>query len=77
VAKKSPVYGIAKLTLDNATALVDLYSASTLWQQKVWNSGLLAPGSHTLTIEWTGTKRTAATATNIGVDALDVLGTVN
>jgi hypothetical protein len=30
----------------------------------------------TLTIEWTGAKNAAATDTNIGVDALDVAGTL-
>ena len=77
IAKKSPVYGKAKVTLDRgAPVIVDLYSASTLWQQKVWNTGTLPAGTHTLKIEWTGTKNTAATDTNISVDAFDLLGTL-
>jgi hypothetical protein len=77
IAKKSNVYGIAKVTLDGGTpVMVDLYSASTLYLQKVWNTGTLAAGDHTVTIEWTGTKNGASTKTNIGVDAVDLLGSL-
>lgn len=40
----------------------------------VWKSGLLVPRVHTVTIKWTGTKRTAATDYNIDLDAVDVIG---
>ena len=74
IAKKSPVYGKAKVTVDGGTPMiVDLYSPSTLWKQKVWEK-TLGPGAHTLRIEWTGTKSTSATETNIGVDAFDLIG---
>ena len=75
IAKKSPVYGIAEIKLDDqAPVLVDFYSAGTLYKQTVWKSGFLAPGDHTVTIKWTGTKRTAATDYNIDLDAVDVIG---
>ena len=75
IAKKSSVYGIAKVTLDDKTpVMVDLYSSSTVYQQKVWNTGTLAAGSHTVKIEWTGTKNASATDTNIGLDGLDLIG---
>jgi IPT/TIG domain len=75
IAKKSSVYGIAEIKLDEqAPVLVDFYSASTLFKQTVWKSGFLAPGDHMVTIKWTGTKRTAATDYNINLDALDVIG---
>ena len=75
IAKKSPVYGIAKVILDkHAPVYVNLYSASTLWKQRVWSTGTLAAGVHTVTISWTGTKSAKASATNIGLDALDVVG---
>ena len=78
VTKKSPVYGLARLTLDGgAPVLLDLYSASTLYQQKVWNSGLLSYGTHVLTIQWTGTKNRAASGTNVNIDALQVIGDLN
>ncbi len=77
IAKKSPVYGKAKVTLDNeAPVTVDLYSATTLWQEKAWETGTLPFGAHTLKIEWTGTKNAAATETNISVDAFDVAGSL-
>ena len=77
IARKSSVYGIAKITLDGrGLGPIDLYSESpsTGWQQKVWGTGTLKPGLHTVTIAWTGTKNTAATNTNISVDAFDVVG---
>jgi hypothetical protein len=75
VAKKSPVYGKARVTLDGRTpVLVDLYSASEQFRQKVWETGALVPGTHTVRIEWTGFKALSAKATNIGVDAFDVVG---
>ena len=77
IAKTSPSYGKAKVTVDGSSAgAVDLYSASTKWQQKVWQSGTLKSGSHVVTIAWTGSKRTAAKGTYIDVDALDVVGVV-
>ena len=78
IGKKSNVYGIAKVTVDGGTpVMVDFYSASTLYLQKVWNTGTLASGDHTVTIEWTGTKNAASTNTNIGIDAIDILGTLS
>ncbi len=77
IAKKSPSYGKAKVTLDaNAPVTVDLYSPSTVYQQKAWDTGLLDDGVHTLKIEWTGTRSAPATASNISVDAFDVAGTL-
>jgi hypothetical protein len=78
LAKTSSVYGIASVTLDGGKpVLVDLYSSSTKYQQKVWNTGLLADGAHTVVISWTGTKNAKSTKTNIGIDAVQVLGTVD
>jgi hypothetical protein len=75
IAKKSPVYGRAEVTLDGGDPLtVDLYDANVLWQQGVWDTGALADGEHTVTIRWTGQKNAAATDTNIGIDAFEVTG---
>ena len=77
IAKKSPVYGLARVTVDNKTpVLVNLQSSKTLYKQTVWNSGILAAGTHAVKIEWTGTKKAAANGTNIGVDAFEVGGTL-
>ncbi len=78
IAKKSPPYGKVRITLDHGTPmLVNLYSSSTLYKQKVWSSGFLAPGDHTVRIEWTGLKSSSASAANINVDAFNVIGTLN
>jgi SpoIID/LytB domain protein len=76
LAKKSPAYGIAKLTLDGVDqGTVDLYNATSKFG-KVWETGTLPDGTHTLKIEWTGTKNTLATDKNISVDAFDISGNV-
>jgi len=78
LAKKSPKYGLAKVTLDGGKpATIDLYNASEAYKQKVWNTGVLASGPHKVVIEWTGTKNASATDTNISVDAVQVLGALN
>jgi hypothetical protein len=65
IAKKSPVCGKAKVTIDGRTpAYVDLYSPKIGWQQKVWTTGTLVSGTH------------AATGTNIGLDAAEVIGSL-
>jgi hypothetical protein len=75
ISKKSPVYGRARVTVDGGKpVIVDLYSPRTLWQEKVWETGRLTAGTHTVKIQWTGKKNSAAKDTNIGVDALDVRG---
>ena len=77
IAKQSPLYGKAKVTLDGKTvATIDLYSATTVWRHTVWQTATLKSGAHTVTIEWTGTKRAAATGTNINIDAIVVTGVV-
>ena len=77
ITKKGTAYGYAKITLDGGTpTTVDLYNGSTIYQQKVWNTGTLADGTHTVKIEWAGVRRSAATACNIGLDAFDIAGTL-
>jgi hypothetical protein len=75
IAKKSPLYGRARLTVDGGKPVtVDLYSPRTLWQEKVWETGRLTSGTHTVKIQWTGKKNDAARDANIGIDALEVRG---
>jgi cell wall-associated NlpC family hydrolase len=74
ISKTSPSYGVARVTVDGKDAgTVSLYSASTVWQKKVWDTGMLPSGTHTVTISWTGTS--AGGGTNIGLDAFDAIGT--
>jgi Peptidase_C39 like family len=75
ITKKSPLYGRARVTVDGGKpVIVDLYSARTLWRQKVWETGRLKAGTHTVKIEWTGRKNASAKDANIGVDGFDVIG---
>jgi hypothetical protein len=77
IAKESPAYGQAKVTVDGGSAqTVDLYNAKTLWKQTVWETDTLSKDAHTVTIAWTGKKNTAATDTNINVDAISIAGVV-
>jgi hypothetical protein len=75
IAKTSPAYGQATVTVDGGQPkTVDLYSKSTGWKKKVWESGSLSLGDHKVVIAWTGKKTTGATAANIDIDALVVTG---
>ena len=61
IARKGTSSGIARVTLDGTTPVtVDLYNSSTLYKQKVWSSGPLTSGAHTVKIKYTGTKRSAS-----------------
>ncbi len=64
--------GIARIFLDGAfSAEVDLYSPSDI-QGVVFATTGLAPGSHSLAIEVTGSRNPAATNNLVFVDAVDV-----
>ena len=77
VTTKAPNYGIAKVTLDGADPVfVDLYSPTYQYKSPVWSTGELAPGRHEISIEWTGTKNASSSGFNVGVDALDVAGSL-
>jgi hypothetical protein len=67
--------GIARVSVDGGAWVdVDLYSAAFQPAIKVWGVSGLPWGNHTVVIEWTGRKASAATNTRIGVDAFDVGG---
>ncbi len=77
LGKMGPSYGKARVTLDaDEPVLVDLYAKTDTWKQTVWETGALAPGEHTVKIEWTGIKSVSGGGTTISVDALDILGTL-
>ncbi len=77
IAKTSRWYGKALVTLDDREAIyVDLWSATSKFKQAVYNTGLLEPGRHTLTIRYTGVRHPGGAAAQIGVDAFDVLGSL-
>ncbi len=76
VACTSNTKGKALVTVDGDTAnakTVDLYSSTTLWKQKVYDTGILADGSHTVVIECLGTKNVKSWYHTIDVDRFDVM----
>jgi len=73
LADNDPYRGIAEVLIDGVSqGEVDLYSDITRNQVEVFRSGVLAPGSHTITVKVKGTKSVNARATNVTVDRFDV-----
>jgi hypothetical protein len=76
IGRKASTYGLARVTLDGTKAFdVDCYNATGVYQQVVWDSGILANTAHTLKIECLGTKDSASGGTYVSVDAFDLVGT--
>ncbi len=72
-AKKGPGYGRANVSVDGGPLrIVELYRSTNSSRQRVFSTGLLEGGAHTLTIYWTGVKNESATGTTINVDSFDV-----
>jgi hypothetical protein len=77
IAKTASTYGKAQVTLDSLPpVIVDLYSPLVLYQNKVWSTGTLANGLHTVKIQWTGQRNPASSFTYVDLDAVDVVGTL-
>jgi stage II sporulation protein D len=65
----------AYVSLDGGAAQsINLARSAVAYQQKVWNTGTLATGPHTVKIWWDPLN---AAGKYISVDALDVVGTLN
>jgi hypothetical protein len=74
IATKGTTLGKAYVSLDGGPAQkVDLARSSVAYQQKVWNTGTLAAGRHTVKI-WRDPSNIAGKY--ISVDAVDVIGTL-
>ena len=66
-----------KVTLDGAAQPnVDLYGSAGKYQQAVYSKSGLTDGAHRLVIEWTNSRNAAAAGTTIGLDAINVLGSL-
>jgi hypothetical protein len=73
VGLRGPWVGIADVYLDGVFAQqVDLYSATEQVQAPIFTASGLAPGTHTLRIQPTGTKNAAAQTARVIVDTFDV-----
>ncbi|HEY3317333.1 MAG TPA: cytochrome D1 domain-containing protein [Coriobacteriia bacterium] len=69
-----PYFGVARVIVDGGPpAYVDLYSPGSVYGRRVWSRYGLAPGAHTVRIEWTGIGHGSKRA-RIGLDAFDVDG---
>lgn len=78
ITSKGSSFGIASVTVDGSTDLVDISAAAVANKQTVW-SKTLAPGAHHIHIAWTGAvgaQSKTSTYTYVGVDSLDVAGTL-
>ena len=53
-----------------------LYSSYYQYKQRVYETGLLADGPHTLSVYWIDQMNPASRGTSITVDTFDILGTV-
>lgn len=72
-----PAYGIASVSTDGKAATsVDLYKSTYKGGQVIYTTGMLSYGLHTITITCTGKKNARATGEVVGIDALDVGGTL-
>src|SRR5437660_7572808 len=73
VGLRGPQAGVAKVYLDGAYQVdVDCYASTETVRAVLFTRSGLAAGAHTLAIEATGTRNTAATDAFIAVDAFDV-----
>jgi N-acetylmuramoyl-L-alanine amidase len=72
IATTGPGMGTADVSVDGGPAVtVHFSSDTTLYQQKVWSTGKLAPGSHRIKISVSPDNPVGA---HIDVDAFDILG---
>ena len=77
VGQRDRARGVVTVTIDGGPAVsVDLQGISTPHQQKLWDTGRLAEGAHTVTIEWVAGYGTLATGASGGADGFLVAGTV-
>ena len=73
IVTKAKMMGKAKVYLDGGyMGLVDLYSSSPAYQVVLQKAGL-APGNHTLRLEFSGEKNLRATGYYINIDAFEVI----
>ena len=69
----TPSRGIAKVTVDNKSYNVDLYSSTIKAKNTVFSINDLYPGTHKVKIEFTGTKNPASSASTILIDGISIL----
>ncbi len=68
----TPSRGIAKVTVDNKSYNVDLYSSTVKAKNTVFSISDLTNGTHNVKIEFTGTKNPASSANTILIDGISI-----
>ncbi len=77
LTRRAAVWGLARVTLDGGPPeLVDLYSPVLEDRAVAWSRSGLTDGRHVLKIEWTGLKSPLSSGYSVGLDALDVVGSL-
>jgi hypothetical protein len=70
---KGPRFGIVDVLVDGQSAgTADYYQSGYAGDQLVWSSQMLRPGTHTLTLQVSGTKNASSTGVAVDVDRIDV-----
>jgi hypothetical protein len=73
IGVRAPFVGMADVFVDGVFAQrIDLYSATEQVQAPLFTASGLAPGTHSLRVEATGTKNPAAATTRVYIDTFDV-----
>jgi hypothetical protein len=66
--------GRARIWIDGVDqGTVSQFGSGTVWRERIWESGPLPQGAHTITIKPAGTKDIAATGTYVVIDAMDIV----
>lgn len=77
VGMTGPKFGIASVSVDGGAPVdVDLYSAGTQLKARIFTTGPLGDGAHTLKLTCSGRKNAAATDSYVGLDAALPTGTL-
>ncbi len=77
IATKGTTLGIANVSVDGgATTQVNLNNAVVQYQQRVFSTGTLPSGPHTLTISWANvaSNTTPTTDLYVSIDAVEIFG---
>ncbi|TLM69553.1 MAG: hypothetical protein FDZ70_09690, partial [Actinobacteria bacterium] len=74
IAYRNTAYGIATITVDGSVVTTDLYSPTVVYKSIVYRTRSLADTTHTVVIERTGSKNASASAANVDIDAIDLVG---
>ncbi len=73
IGRTTPKVGVGRVFIDGVrVADVDGYSASIRYQWRLFDSGALEAGQHTIRIQFSGRKRPAAQDNNLVLDAFVV-----